>query len=81
MLGEIVERISRVEGNGTKKRYLLFVSSIRLSSKHNANDVQQEKYANSNDNSNVPSLSKAGKSNKNFFEVNIIWGRKELPSE
>ena len=64
-----------------QKSYLFFVSSIRLSRKHNANDVQQEEYANSNNNSNIPSLSKAGKSNKNFFEVNIIRGRKELASE
>ena len=61
--------------------YLFFVSSIRLSSKDNGNDVQQEEYANSNYNSNIPSISKAGKSNKNFLEVNIIWGRKELASE
>lgn len=64
-----------------QKSYLFFVSSICFSSKHNANDVEQEENTNSNNYSNIPSLSKAGKSNKNFFKVDISWCREKLASE
>ena len=61
--------------------YLLFVSPVRSSGKHQTKNIQHEKHTDGYDDSNISCLSNTGKSEHNLINVHAVWFRKEVSSK